>query len=107
MSEIDLGALERNLLEYNFNETDQREECRGKNETLVLMTPSFLMSSTKEPPASLSPVEQITLIQVYQRRCTPKLFCESPRRRRIDGPMRVAFLSTLPEEKRARYQGQL
>ena len=32
--EFDLGALERDLLEYDFNETQDG----GMNETLVLMT---------------------------------------------------------------------
>ena len=53
VSEFDLAALERDLLEYDFNET----EDGGTIETLVLMTPSSFMSSNKEPSASLSPVE--------------------------------------------------
>ena len=36
MSEFDLGALERDLLEYDFNEA----ESGGTNETPVLMTPT-------------------------------------------------------------------
>ena len=60
MSDFDLGDLERDLLEYDFNET----EDGGANETLVLMTPSSFMSPTKEPPASLSPVESMSLVEV-------------------------------------------
>ena len=52
MSKIYLGALERDVLEYDFNEA---EDC-GTNEMPMLMTPSSFMSTTKEPPASLSPV---------------------------------------------------
>ena len=88
MSEFDLGALERDLLEYEFNKT----ECGGANETMVLMTPSSFMSPTKESPASLSPVESMSLVEAYQRKGESKLLSESPRRRRIDEPMRMAFL---------------
>ena len=45
MSKFDLGDLKKDLLEYNFNET----EDGGTKETLVLMTPSSFMSPTKEP----------------------------------------------------------
>ena len=86
MSEFDLGALEKDLLEYDFNET----EDGGTNETLVLMTPSSFMSPTKEHPASLSPVESESLVESHQSRGARKLLCESPRRRRIDESMRVA-----------------
>ena len=56
MSEFDLRALERDLLEYDFIET----EDGWTNETLVLMTPSSFLSPTKEPrlaclPWSLGP----------------------------------------------------
>ena len=71
------------------------------------MTTTSFMSPTKKPPASLSPVEPMSLIEAYQRRDTPKLLCESPRRRRIDESMPVAFLSTLPEEEWERYQSEL
>ena len=64
MSEFDPGALERDLLEYDFNET----EGGGANETLVLVTPSSFMSPTKEPPASLSFVESLSLFEAHQRR---------------------------------------
>ena len=103
LSEFDLGALERDLLEYDFNET----EGGGANETLVLMTPSSFMSPTKEPPASLSPVESMSLVEVYQKRGESKLLSESLQRRRIDGSMRVAFIGLLPEEERERYQSEL
>ena len=45
MSEFDLDALERDLLEYDFNETEDGET----NETLALMTSSSFMSPIKEP----------------------------------------------------------
>ena len=95
MSEFDLGALEIDLLEYDFNET------------LVLMTPSSFMSPTKEPPASQSPVESMSLVEAYERKGESKLLRESPRRGRIDESMRVAFLGTLPEEEWERYQSEL
>ena len=50
------------------------------------------MSPTKESPASLSPVESMSLVEAYQRKGESKLLSESPRRRRIDEPMRMAFL---------------
>ena len=84
---------ERDFLEYDFNEL------------LMLMKPSSLMSPTREPPASLSPVESMSLIEAHQRREASKLLCESPRR--IDEPLRVAFLSTLPEEEQKQYQSEL
>ena len=65
------------------------------------------MSPTKEPPASLSPVESGSMVEAHQNRGAPKLLCESPRRRRIDRSMRVAFLSTLPEQEWEQYQGEL
>ena len=71
------------------------------------MTPSSFMTPTKEPPASLSPVESMSLVEAYQRKGESKLLSESPRKRRIDESMRVAFLGTLPEEERERYQSEL
>ena len=103
MSEFDLGAVERDLLEYDFNEAKNG----GTNETPVLMTPTSLMSPTKEHPASLSPTECRSLIEAHQMRGAPKLLCESPRKRRVDESMRVAFLSTLPEEERGSYRSEL
>ena len=95
MSEFNLGALERDLLKYDFNETDGG----GANETLMLITPSSFLSPTKDSPASLSPVEFMSLVEAYQRKGESKLLSESPRRRRIDESMRVAFLGTSPEEE--------
>ena len=46
---LDLGALERNLLEYQFSKDDDGEV----DGNILLMTPSSLMSPTKEAPASL------------------------------------------------------
>ena len=63
MSEFDLGALTRDLLEYEFIET----EVGGTNETLVLMTLSSFMSPTKEPPV-LSLVESGSLAEAHQRK---------------------------------------
>ena len=62
-SEMDLGALERDLLEYQFSEDDNGEF----DGNLLLMTPSSFMSPTKEAPASLSPVEPISLAMDYRR----------------------------------------
>ena len=47
-SEMDLGALERDLLENQFSEADDGEF----DGNLLLMTPSSFMSPTKEAPAS-------------------------------------------------------
>ena len=68
MSEFDLDATEKDLLEYDFNEV----EVGRTNET-----PSF-MSPTKKHTARLCPVESSTLIEAHQRRGAPKLLCESP-----------------------------
>ena len=86
-SEIDLGALERDLLEYQFGEDDDGEV----DGNILLMTPSSFMSPTKEAPASLSPVEPISLAMDYRRRDLQKLLHESPRRRKIEESMRVSF----------------
>ena len=48
--ETDLGALERDLLEYRFSEDDDGEV----DGSLLLMTPSSFMSPTKEASADLS-----------------------------------------------------
>ena len=103
MSEFDLGALERDLLEYDFNEA----EGGGANDMLVLMTPSSFMSPTKEPPPSLSPVESMSLAEAHQRRGESKLLSESPLRRIIVESMRVAFLGTFPEEEWKQYPSEL
>ena len=94
LSEMDLGALERDLLEYQYSEDDDGEV----DGNLLLMTPSSFMSPTKEAPASLSPVEPISLAMDYRRRELQKLLHESPRRTKIEESMRVSFLSTLREE---------
>ena len=91
---MDIGALERELLEYQFSE-DQDGEVDGN---LLLMTPSSFMSPTKETPASLSPVDPISLAMDYRSRDLQKLLHESPRRRKIEETMGVFFLSTVPEE---------
>ena len=97
---LDLGALEKDLLEYQFSEDDHGEV----DGNLLLMTPSSFMSTTREAPASLSQVDPIGLAMAYRSRDTQKLLHESPRRRRIDETMRVSFLNTLPEEEWERYQ---
>ena len=102
-SEMDLGALERDLLEYQFSEDDDGEV----DVNLLLMTPSSFMSPTKEAPASLSPVEPISLAIDYRRKELQKLLHESPRRREIEESSRVSFLSTLQEEEWERYQSEL
>ena len=99
---MDLGALERDLLEYQFSEDDDGEV----DGNLLLMTPSSFMSPTKEALARLSPVEPISLAMDYRRRDLQKLLHESPRRRKIEENMRVSFLSTLPEEEWERYQSE-
>ena len=101
--EEDLGALERDLLEYQFSEDDDGEG----HGNLLLLTPSSFMSPTKEAMASLSPVDPISLAMDYRRRDLQKLFPESPRRRKIEENLRVSFLSTLPEEEWERYQSEL
>ena len=103
LSEMDLGALERDLLEYQLSEDDDGEV----DGNLLLMTPSSFMSPTKEAPASLCPVELISLAMDYRGRELQKLLHESPKRRKIKESMRVSFLSTLPEEEWERYQSEL
>ena len=91
----DLGAMERDLLEYQFFEDDDGEV----DGNLLLMTPSSFMSPTRDVPASLSPVDPIGLAMNNRSRDIQKLLHKSPRRRRIDETMRVSFLGTLPEEE--------
>ena len=100
---MDLGALERDFLEYQFSE-DEDGEVDGN---LLLMTPSSFMSPTKEAPSSLSPVNPISLAMENQSRSLQKLLHESPRRRRFEETMMVSFLNTLPEEEWERYQSDL
>ena len=57
-SGLDLGALERDLLEYQFSEDDDDGDVDGH---LLLMTPSSFISPTKEAPAILSPVDLMGL----------------------------------------------
>ena len=90
-----LGALERDLLEYRFSEDDDGEV----DGSLLLMTPSSFMSPTKEASADLSPMDPISQARECRSRDPQRLLHESPRRRKIEESMRVSFLSTLPEEE--------
>ena len=101
--ETDLGALERDLLEYRFSEDDDGEV----DGSLLLMTPSSFMSPTKEASANLSPVDPISQARECRSRDPQRLLHGSPRRRKIEESMRVSFLSTLPEEEWERYQSEL
>ena len=101
--ETDLGALERDLLEYRFSEDDHGEV----DGSLLLMTPSSFMSPTKEASADLSPMDPISQARECRSRDPQRLLHESPRRRKIEESMRVSFLSTLPEEEWERYQSEL
>ena len=100
---VDLGALERDLLEYQFSEDDDGEV----DGNLLLMTTSSFMSPTKKAPASLSPKEPISLAMDCWKRDLQNLLHESPRRRKIEETMRVSFLSMLQEEEWERYQSEL
>ena len=100
---MDLGVLERDLLEYQFSEDDDGDV----DGNLLLMTPLCFMSPTKEAPASLSQVDPISLAMDHLSSDLQKLLHESPRRRRIEETMRVSFLSALPEEEWERYQSEL
>ena len=101
--ETDLGALERDLLEYRFSEDDDGEV----DGSLLLMTPSSFMSPTKEASADLSPMDPISQARECRNRDPQRLLHESSRRRKIEESMRVSFLSTLPEEEWERYQSEL
>ena len=101
--ETDLGALERDLLEYRFSEDDNGEV----DGSLLLMTPSCFMSPTKEASADLSPMDPKSQARECRSRDPQRLLHESPRRRKIEESMRVSFLSTLPEEEWERYQSEL
>ena len=101
--ETDLGALERDLLEYRFSEDDD-EEVDG---SLLLMAPSSFMSPTKEASADLSPMDPISQARECPSRDPQRLLHESPRRRKIEESMKISFLSTLPEEEWERYQMEL
>ena len=97
--ETDLGALERDLLEYRFSEDDDGEV----DGSLSLMTPSSFMSPAKEAPADLSPMDPISQARECRSRDPQRLLHESP----TEESMRVSFLSTLPEEEWERYQSEL
>ena len=101
--ETDLGALERDLLEYRFSEDDDGEV----DGSLLLMAPSSFMSPTKEASADLSPMDPISQAGECRSRDPQKLLHESPRRRKIEESMKISFLSTLPEEEWERYQMEL
>ena len=101
--ETDLGALERDLLEYRFSEDDDGEV----DGSLLLMAPSSFMSPTKEASADLSPIDPISQARECRSRDPQKLLYESPRRRKIEESMKISFLSTLPEEEWERYQMEL
>ena len=100
---LDLGALERDLLEYQFSADDDGEV----DGNLLLMTPSSFMSPTREAPVSLSLVDPISLAMGYRSRDPQKLHHGSQKRRRIEEIIRVTFLSTLPEEEWEAYQSEL
>ena len=91
--ETDLGALERDLLEYRFSEDDDGEV----DGSLFLMTPSSFMSPTKEASADLSPMDPISQARECRNKDPQRL--KTPRRRKIEQSMRVSSLSTLPEEE--------
>ena len=101
--ETDLGALERDLLEYRFSEDDDGEV----DGSLLLMASSSFMSPTKEASADLSPIDPISQARECRSRDPQKLLHESPRRRKIEESMKISFLSTLPEEEWERYQMEL
>ena len=95
MAGMELGALERDLLEYQFSEDDDGEVYGN----ILLMTPSSFMSPTKEAPASLSLVNPISLAMDNRSRSLQKLLHESPRRRRFEETMMVSFLNTLKKSE--------
>ena len=103
-SRLDLGALERDLLKYQFSEDKDDEEV---DEPLWLMIPSSFWSPTKEASASLSPADPVALALSSRSKQVHKLLHESPRRRRIEVTMRVSFLGTLPEKEWENYQSEL
>ena len=103
LGETDLGALVRDLLEYQFSEDDDGEV----DGSLLLMMPSSFMSPTKEASADLFPVDLIIQARECRNRDPLRLLHESPRLRKIEESMRVSFLSTLLEEEWERYQSQL
>ena len=101
--ETDLGALERDLLEYRFSEDDDGEV----DGSLLLMAPSSFMSPTKEASADLSPMDPISQARECRSKDPQRLLHESPRRRKTEESMKISFLGTLPEEEWKRYQMEL
>ena len=69
-SETDLGALETDMLEYQFSENDVSGEVHGPQ---VLMTPSSIMSPMKDAPASLSRASFIQTSRNYEQKCMSPL----------------------------------
>ena len=88
--ETDLGALERDLLEYRFSEDDDGEV----DGSLLLMTPSSFMSPTKEASADLSPMDPMSQARESRSREPQRLLHGSPRRRKIEESMKISFLSS-------------
>ena len=69
-SGLDLGALQRDLLDYQFSEGDDDWEV---NEPLLLMMPFSFMSPRKEAPASLLPADPVGLALSSRSRQVHKL----------------------------------
>ena len=82
-SGLDFGALERDLLEYQFKEDDD-DDGEVVDEPLLLMMPSSFMSPTKDAAVSLSPADPVGLALSFRSKEGQKLLHESPRRRRIE-----------------------
>ena len=66
-------------MEYRFSEDDNGEV----DGSLLLMTPSSFMSSTKEASADLFPMDPISQATECRSRDPKRLLHESPRRRKI------------------------
>ena len=98
-----MGCVERELLGFEFSEDDDSGEV---NEDLELMTPSSVLSPTKEASASLYPAGPLSLAPDSQRRNVQKVLCEPSRCRRIDEAMGLFFLGTWQEEDWERCQGE-
>ena len=76
-SRLDICALERDLLEYQFSEDDDDVEV---DEPLLLMMPSSFMSPTKEAPANLSSADPVGLALSSRSEEVHQLLHESPGR---------------------------
>ena len=73
-SGLDLGALERDLLEYQFSEDDDDGEV---DEPQLLIMPSSFIFPTKEAPVSLSPADHpVGLAVSFRSREVHKLLHE-------------------------------